>query len=185
MSVQLGAVLVHDTAKRLLVGPASRATLADCACRRRRHPQQRRPPSQRKLIGRDEFRGTTPVHFSSVESVPTNPLVHLELETWNLPRACSFYTRLLGWQAERIVLDAGSYVALELGTTVQGGVVERDTGDSLWLPYVEVPDVVVVTDRGRALGAEVLVQPCEGPAGWRSVLLAPTGEKVALWQPKI
>jgi predicted enzyme related to lactoylglutathione lyase len=120
-----------------------------------------------------------------MERTPSNPLVHLELETWNLPRACSFYTRLLGWQIERIVLDAGSYVALELGTTVQGGVVERDTGDSLWLPYVEVPDIVVVTDRGRALGADVVVEPCEGPAGWRSVLRPPTGERVALWQPKI
>jgi 2-polyprenyl-3-methyl-5-hydroxy-6-metoxy-1,4-benzoquinol methylase len=30
-----------------------------------------------------------------------HPVVHLQLRTANLPRACSFYTRLLGWDAER------------------------------------------------------------------------------------
>ena len=40
------------------------------------------------------------------------------------------------------------------------------------------------TERGRALGAAVLLEPCEGPAGWRSVLATSDGGEIALWQPK-
>jgi predicted enzyme related to lactoylglutathione lyase len=113
-----------------------------------------------------------------------SPVVHIELQTGNLPRACAFYTRLLGWRAERIVVDAGSYVTLGLGNAIDGGVVEGDVDRSLWLPYPEVADVVEVTERARRLGAAVLLEPREGPAGWRSVLAIPSGAEIALWQRK-
>jgi predicted enzyme related to lactoylglutathione lyase len=114
----------------------------------------------------------------------TNPVVHLELHTANLPRACGFYTRLFGWRAETIHLGSGSYLALDMGGRVEGGVVERDTERALWLPYVQVPDVADVTERASQLGAAVTLEPREGPAGWRSVLAAPAGGEIALWQPK-
>ncbi|MGH3036893.1 MAG: VOC family protein [Gaiellaceae bacterium] len=113
-----------------------------------------------------------------------NPVVHLELQTCNLPRACGFYTRLFGWRAERIDVGSASYLALELGDGIEGGVVERDTERSLWLPYVEVVDVDATTERACELGAAVLLEPREGPAGWRSVVAAPAGAEIALWQPK-
>jgi predicted enzyme related to lactoylglutathione lyase len=113
-----------------------------------------------------------------------NPVVHLELHTANLSRACAFYTRLFGWNAERIEAGNGSYLALELGNGIEGGVVEQDTERSLWLPYVRVPDVADVTERASRLGALVLLEPREGPAGWRSVVAAPAGAEIALWQPK-
>jgi predicted enzyme related to lactoylglutathione lyase len=114
----------------------------------------------------------------------TNPVVHLELHTPNLARACAFYTRLFGWHAERIDVDRGSYLALELGTGIEGGVVERDTARTLWLPYVEVEDLAEATERACRLGASVLLEPREGPVGWRSVIAAPAGAEIALWQPK-
>jgi uncharacterized protein len=113
-----------------------------------------------------------------------SPVVHLELHTGNLPRACAFYTRLFGWRAETIRMDCGSYLALELGDRVEGGVVEHDMERPLWLPYVEVDDVADATERARALGASVTLEPREGPAGWRCVLAAPAGAQIALWQPK-
>jgi uncharacterized protein len=113
-----------------------------------------------------------------------NPVVHLELHTGNLSRACAFYTRLFGWRAERIEVGRGSYLALELGNGIEGGVVERDTERSLWLPYVEVSDVADATQRACLLGASVLLDPREGPVGWRSVVAAPAGAEIALWQPK-
>jgi hypothetical protein len=113
-----------------------------------------------------------------------NPVVHLELHTANLSRACGFYTRLFGWRAERIAVGRSSYVALELGDRVDGGVVERDSDRCLWLPYVEVADIVAGTERACRLGASVLLDPREGPAGWRSILAAPAGAEIALWQPK-
>jgi hypothetical protein len=30
----------------------------------------------------------------------------------------------------------------------------------------------------------VLLEPREGPAGWRSVVAAPAAGEIALWQPK-
>ena len=114
----------------------------------------------------------------------TNPVVHLELHTGNLPRACAFYTKLFGWRAERIPAGDGSYLALELSNGVEGGVVERDLERSLWLPYVEVADVSEATERASALGASVLLDPREGPVGWRSVVAAPAGAEIGLWQPK-
>jgi uncharacterized protein len=115
---------------------------------------------------------------------PTSPVVHLELHTGNLPRACSFYTELFGWHAETIDARSGSYLALDLGDGVDGGVVECDTERALWLPYVEVADLAETTERARLLGASVLLEPREGVAGWRSVVGDRAGAEVALWQPK-
>ena len=114
----------------------------------------------------------------------TDPVVHLELHTGNLPRACDFYTRLFGWRAETIDLAGGSYLALDLGDGIDGGIVECETRRPLWLPYVEVDDVGEATARARLLGASVPLEPREGPAGWRSVVASPAGAEIALWQPK-
>jgi predicted enzyme related to lactoylglutathione lyase len=116
--------------------------------------------------------------------VPLNPIVHLELHTGNLPRACDFYTRLFGWRAEMIKVRCGSYLTLDLGNGVEGGVIETETEQPLWLPYAEVADLAEATGRAQELGASVLLEPREGPAGWRSVIAAPAGSEIALWQPK-
>jgi predicted enzyme related to lactoylglutathione lyase len=116
--------------------------------------------------------------------MPNSPVVHLELHTGNLSRACAFYTRLFGWRAEKIDLSCGSYQALDLGDGIEGGVVECDAERPLWLPYVEVPDLSKATEQARLLGASVLLEPREGPAGWRSVVAGTAGGEVALWQPK-
>jgi predicted enzyme related to lactoylglutathione lyase len=110
--------------------------------------------------------------------------VHLELHTPNLGRACAFYSRLFGWRPEHIGAAGASYHALDLGAGFEGGVVECGTERALWLPYVEVPSVVAVTERARRLGASVMLEPREGPAGWRSVLTAGECGEIALWQPK-
>ena len=115
---------------------------------------------------------------------PSNPVVHLELHTTNLARACAFYGRLFDWRTERIHTDSGSYLTVELGYGIEGGVVERDTHRPLWLPYVQVADVAEATERARLLGAAVLLSPREGPAGWRSAVATPAGGEIALWQPK-
>jgi predicted enzyme related to lactoylglutathione lyase len=113
-----------------------------------------------------------------------HPVVHLELHTGNLPRACAFYTRLLGWRAETVHVGSGSYLTLDMGDRIEGGVVEKETERPIWLPYVQVPCITEAVDRARELGAAVTLEPREGPAGWRSVLTAPSGGEIALWQPK-
>lgn len=116
--------------------------------------------------------------------VSSHPVVHLELLTGDLPRACAFYTRLFGWPAETIHLGSQSYLALGLGDRLDGGVVECATRRPRWRPYVQVADVYTETERALELGAVVLLEPREGPAGWRSVIASPSAGDVALWQPK-
>jgi uncharacterized protein len=119
-----------------------------------------------------------------MSSAGGNPVVHLELHTGDLGGALAFYRALCGWPAERIHARCGSYLALELGRRIRGGIVECQTARPLWLPYVEVADIARATARGRRLGARALLEPREGPAGWRSVLATPAGAEVALWQPR-
>src|SRR5437763_16318664 len=114
----------------------------------------------------------------------TNPVVHLELHTGDLPRACAFYAQICGWRPERIFAGERSYWALALGDGVSGGAVECPTSRPLWLPYVQVAEITAVTDRAQQLGARILLPPREGPAGWRSVVAAPAGGELAFWQPK-
>jgi predicted enzyme related to lactoylglutathione lyase len=114
-----------------------------------------------------------------------HPVVHLELQTANLPRARAFYTELFGWSAEAVRAGSASYLALELGVGIQGGIVSRAGDPPAWLPYVEVADIEEVAERARQLRAAVRIGPREGPAGWRCVLAVPSGAEIALWQPKI
>jgi uncharacterized protein len=111
-------------------------------------------------------------------------VVHLELHTCDQARASEFYARLLRWRPEVIQAASGSYLALELGGVVGGGIVECSTRRPLWLPYVEVDQVGEFTERARRLGASVLLEPREGPAGWRSVVSSREGGEIALWEPK-
>ena len=114
----------------------------------------------------------------------SHPVVHLELHTGDLAEAGAFYAALCGWRPERIEAGSGSYLALQMGRGVGGGIVECSTPRSLWLPYVRVADIAAATDRALHHGASVLLEPREGQAGWRSVVATPAGGEVALWQQR-
>jgi predicted enzyme related to lactoylglutathione lyase len=113
-----------------------------------------------------------------------HPVVHLELHTGDLPGARALYGDLCGWRPQPIETRSGSYLALGLGGAVGGGIVECGTPRAMWLPYVEVNQVDEATERARRLGASVLLDPREGPAGWRSVIGTAEGGQIAFWQPK-
>src|SRR6266576_1989456 len=89
-----------------------------------------------------------------------SPVVHLELHTRDLRAACAFYSQLLQWRTEQVEHSSGCYQALEVG------------------------EIATATDRARRLGASVLLEPREGPAGWRSVISTPAAGEIALWQQK-
>lgn len=127
--------------------------------------------------------------MTSTESSKGNPttslpVVHLELHTGDLPRARALCEELCGWRAERMETASGSYLALELGGGLGGGIVECGTTRALWLPYVEVNQIDTATELARQLGAAVLLEAREGPAGWRSVIATPGAGEIALWQQK-
>ena len=98
------------------------------------------------------------------------------------PATCAgardFYAELCGWRPERIDAARRSYLALELGGGLGGGIVECATRRA----------AVAALRRGRrrsprppsgraALGASVLLEPREGPAGWRSVVATPAAAR--------
>jgi predicted enzyme related to lactoylglutathione lyase len=114
----------------------------------------------------------------------TSEVVHLELHTGDLPHARTFYQQLLGWSPAPIQSPCGAYLALDLGNTVGGAIVQCPTRHPLWLPYVNVEQIGKVTERARALGARVLLEPREGPSGWRSVVAAPWAGEIAFWEAK-
>jgi predicted enzyme related to lactoylglutathione lyase len=115
----------------------------------------------------------------------TNPVIHLELHTGDQQGAVAFYTHLFGWRPERIYAGKGSYLSMEMGNGVGGGVVECEAAEHpLWLPYVDVPDVKLTTEQARELGGDVLLEPREGPEGWRSVVSTREAGEVAFWQSK-
>jgi predicted enzyme related to lactoylglutathione lyase len=114
----------------------------------------------------------------------SKPVVHLELHTHDLRGARAFYGALCGWRTERIEAAGRTYHALSVGEGLGGGMVECSTERALWLPYVEVPEIVTATERARQAGASVLLEPREGPAGFRSVVATSAGGELALWQQK-
>jgi predicted enzyme related to lactoylglutathione lyase len=116
--------------------------------------------------------------------VSLSPVLHLELHTRDLAAASSFYSELFGWGTERIDSPWGTYHALLLSDGLDGGIVECETPRAVWLPYVAVERIGAATERARRLGAEVLLDPREGPAGWRSVVATPAGGEIAFWQQK-
>jgi predicted enzyme related to lactoylglutathione lyase len=132
----------------------------------------------------DSRRGADLNRREPVSQPSPSPVVHLELHTGNLARACDFYSRVCGWRVERVEAGPGSYQVLDWGEALDGGVVECGTSRALWLPYAEVSRVDEARERARRLGATVLLGPREGPAGWRSVVGVPEGAEIAFWQPK-
>jgi predicted enzyme related to lactoylglutathione lyase len=114
-----------------------------------------------------------------------NTVVHLELHTDDLCQARSTYEQLCSWRSEQVQTGSGPYMTLGLSDGFGGGIVECATQRAMWLPYVQVGDINTATVRARELGASVLLEPREGPAGWRAVVSTPAGGEIAFWQPKV
>jgi predicted enzyme related to lactoylglutathione lyase len=138
----------------------------------------------RRIAGTDEFRRMRGSTGSDMYFTARNPVVHLELHTSDLASARELYAELCGWRPDRIDTRHGSYLALDLGGSLGGGIVECETERARWLPYVGVGEINGATDRALARGASLLLPPREGPAGWRSVVATPAGGEIAFWQQK-
>ena len=114
----------------------------------------------------------------------SSAVVHLELHTHDRAGAREFYSTLLGWQPQEVEAQGRSYLALDFGNGLGGGIVECGAPRPVWVPYVEVPEIGRATAHAQELGATVMLEPREGPAGWRSVIAVPAGGEVALWEQK-
>jgi predicted enzyme related to lactoylglutathione lyase len=59
----------------------------------------------------------------------------------------------------------------------------EEAKDGAWVPYVQVDDVDAATARAAELGATVLHEAMQGPAGRFSTIRDTGGAPIALWQP--
>ena len=95
-----------------------------------------------------------------------------------------FYADLLGWTINPdtgpgpyhgwIADDGGPWASIIQAT---GATARR------WIPYIQVDDLDAAVDKATKLGARVLGEKTDGPAGTAIPVADPGGAVVALWVP--
>jgi predicted enzyme related to lactoylglutathione lyase len=95
--------------------------------------------------------------------------------------AGDFYEKLLGWNIEPQGNDH-AMIAGENGPWA--AIVAHGRDESAWVPYVQVEDLHQAHTRAVELGATVLQEPTEGPAGRYSTIRDTGGAPLALFQPR-
>jgi predicted enzyme related to lactoylglutathione lyase len=117
-----------------------------------------------------------------------NAFVHVELNTTDIEKAKSFYSRMFNWELEDVPMGpGGQYTMIKPGNGTGGGMLPHPQpgAPSAWLPYVEVQDVAAALAKAKSLGAKVMVDVTEVPgAGWMGIFVDPTGATLAVWKPK-
>jgi uncharacterized protein len=107
--------------------------------------------------------------------------VWFDLRANDVGGAGDFYGKLLGWNVQgqeghsMIAGDGGPWAA----------IVPHENKDDAWVPYVQVDDVDAATARAAELGATVLHEAMDGPAGRFSTIRDTGGAPIALWQPAV
>ena len=108
-----------------------------------------------------------------------------DLSTSDPEAAKGFYTGLFGWDAEDLPAapEIGTYTLLRLDGKLVAALYKGPQGPPAWLAYVAVQDADDATERARALGAVVHVEPFDIPGSGRMAVIAdPTGAVFAVWQ---
>jgi predicted enzyme related to lactoylglutathione lyase len=122
-----------------------------------------------------------------MEARMANPFVHVELNTTDVDKAKSFYSKLFSWKMEDMPMPGGSYTMINVGEGTGGGLLKHPMpgAPSMWLAYVLVDDIAASTKQAKSLGAAVKKDVTEIPGvGWFSIIEDPTGAVLALWKPK-
>ena len=115
-----------------------------------------------------------------------NPFAHVELNTTDVTKAKTFYSKLFEWELEEVP-KMPSYTMIKPGKGPGGGIMQHPVpgAPSAWLAYVEVADIKAATKKAASLGATVMKDVTEVMgAGWISILIDPTGAAIGLWQAK-
>ncbi len=120
-----------------------------------------------------------------VSLLAMNPVVHLELHTDDLPQARA-HLRAAMRLAGRAGADEGGSVPRARPGRAASAAASSSAAPraACGCPTCEVGEIDAATARARELGASVLLEPREGPAGWRTVVSTPAGGEIAFWQPK-
>ena len=117
-----------------------------------------------------------------------NPFVHIELNTTDHKKAKEFYGQLFQWDLSDLDMgEHGTYTMIRVGEGTGGGMMKHPVpgAPSVWVPYVEVPDLMAATNKARQLGAKIEKEnvPVED-MGKFSIIMDPTGAVLGLWETK-
>src|SRR6266568_4630600 len=113
-----------------------------------------------------------------------NPFCHVELNTNDVNKAKTFYTKLFDWKLEDV---PGDYTMIKVGEGTGGGLMKNPIpgAPSFWLSYVLVDDIEAATKKAKSLGATVMKDVTEVMnMGWLSIIVDPTGAMLGLWKAK-
>ncbi|OYN99523.1 glyoxalase [Enemella evansiae] len=115
------------------------------------------------------------------------PFVFFDLRTPDIDRARSFYGELAGVSIRDVPAGASSIPMFATRDEIWGGFTELSEGDPRppqWVPYLPVEDVDLARNRAVELGATIVRDRTDLPAGSVVVIADPGGATVALWQGK-
>jgi len=111
------------------------------------------------------------------------PFVFLELSTPDASKAKAFYQDLFGWSFEQSQPGGSDYSIFRPDIGAAGAIYSAPGAPTSWLPYINVEDIQVSTERAQALGAKLIRGVQEIPGhGWTSILTDPWGAPVAFFQ---
>ena len=115
-----------------------------------------------------------------------NPFVHVELNTNDVAKAKSFFSKLFDWKMEDMPMDGGTYTIINVGEGTGGGLMKHPMpgAPSMWLAYVLVDDIDAATRKVKELGGTVMKDKTEVMGmGWLAIIVDPTGAHLGLWKP--
>jgi len=105
--------------------------------------------------------------------------VWFDLRSKDVGETGEFYERLLGWSVQ----GREGHAMIDGESGPWAAIVPHESKDDAWVPYVQVDDVDAATARAAELGATVLHEAMDGPAGRYATIRDTGGAPIALWQP--
>lgn len=111
-----------------------------------------------------------------------------ELQTREPKTAATFYSKLFGWETERIE-EAGEiqYVTVSNAGAMNGGMMPmpQEGIPPYWLPYFTVESCEASVEKIGTLNGTVLAGPMDIGAGWITVASDPQGATFALFEGEV
>lgn len=118
-----------------------------------------------------------------------NPFVHIELTSADLEQSKEFYGSLFDWKLDPAPPSHGmEYTMIKVGEGTGGGMIRHPMPGmaSVWVPYVQVEDILERTAKAKSLGARIIrdVDVISGDGGSFSIIQDPTGAVFGLYEPR-
>jgi predicted enzyme related to lactoylglutathione lyase len=107
-----------------------------------------------------------------------------ELYTGDVEKAKQFYKQVFGWDSKTEDMGGQPYTMFSLGGQSITGTMQTENMPPNWHEYFAVADCKESTEKAKQLGAKVMVDCTEIPAGIFSILGDPNGAVFGLIQNK-